>query len=267
LGLVHKGCGFTVNFILTLTRHSNTIPIKYYFTVDKLPVIVEHVMRASYLTVAILLVLGMVGPYQSDCQDLGRLRYVASPDEIARFFQGKLPAGNVWARDNARYLHLMGEKPLVETAGPRARQVYRLLVDTRPYGIPVVMRLLIAPDGTGEVIGKIGHSPRFPDVLTVNRIATVSQAEIDEFLKLLADSGFWSMPVFETIDPHHVMMGEPGWMFEGEKEGSYHVVCRGTSSLAYVKKAVMFLVDVSKLDLASTTIRPDDGKESRDEIQ
>jgi hypothetical protein len=48
----------------------------------------------------------------------------------------------------------------------------------------------------------------------------------------LADSGFWSMPVFETIDPHHVMMGEPGWMFEGEKERSYHVVCRGTSSLA-----------------------------------
>jgi len=227
----------------------------------------EDVIRARHLAVAIILVIGMVGPYQSDGQDLGRLRYVASPDEISRFFQGKLPAGNVWARDNARYLHLMGERPLVETTGLQATQVYRLLVETRPYGIPVVVRFSIAPDGTGEVIGKIGHSPRFPDILTVNRTAKVSQTEIDEFLKQLADSGFWSMPVFETIDPHHVVMGEPGWMFEGEKERSYHVVCRGTSSLASLKKAVMFLVDVSKLDLASTTIRPDDDRERRNEIQ
>jgi hypothetical protein len=212
--------------------------------------------------VAIVLVIGMVGPYQSDGQDLDRLRYVASPDEIARFFQGKLPAGNVLARDNARYLHLMGERPLVETTGLQATQVYRLLVETRPYGIPVVVRLSIAPDGTGEVTGMIGHSPRFPDVLTANRIAKISQAEIDEFLKLLEGSGFWSMPVFATIDPHHVMMGESGWMFEGEKEGSYHVVCRGTSSLGSLKKAVMFLVDVSKLDLASTTIRPEDSRKS-----
>jgi hypothetical protein len=147
---------------------------------------------------------------------------------------------------------------------PRSTACWLRLV---PYGIPVVVRLSIAPDGTGEVVGKIGRSPRFPDVLTVNRIAKVSQAEIDEFVKLLADSGFWSMPVFETIDPHDFMMGEPGWMFEREKEGSYHVVCRGTSSLASLKKAVMFLVDVSKLDLASTTIRSDDGRKSRDEIQ
>ncbi len=96
----------------------------------------------------------------------------------------------------------------------------------------------------------------------MNRIAKLSREDVDEFLKLLGDSGFWSMAVFETIDPHHVMMGEPGWMFEGEKEGSYHVVCRGTSSLASLKKAVMFLVDVSKLDLASTRIRPDDGRKS-----
>ena len=224
-------------------------------------------MRARHLTVAIVLVIGIVGPYQSDGQDLGRLRYVASPDEIARFFQGKIPAGNVLARDNARYLHLMGEKPLVETTGLQAAQVYRLLVETRPYGIPVVVRLSIGPDGTGEVVGKMGHSPRFPDLLTANRIVKVSQVDVNEFLKLLEGSDFWSTPVFESIDPHHVMMGEPGWMLEGAKEGSYHVVCRGTSSLASLKKAVMFLVDVSKLDLASSTTRPNDAGKSGDKTQ
>jgi hypothetical protein len=119
-------------------------------------------MRTKCLTVTILLVIGTLVSCQSDGQDLGRLRYVASPDEIARFFQGKLPAGNVWARDNARYLHLMGEKPLVETAGPQAPQVYRLVVQTRPYGIPAIVRLSIASDGTGEVIGKIRSQPSIP---------------------------------------------------------------------------------------------------------
>lgn len=216
----------------------------------------RHCTGHRRLMVAIALVLVALGCDQSVGQDVGRLRYIAPPDEIARFFQGKLPAGNVVARGNARYLHLMGERPLVETMGPQVTQVYRLLVETRPYGIPVVARLSIATDGTGEIVGKVGHSPRFPDVLTENRMVKLSQADTDEFLKLLADSGFWSMPVFETIDPHHVVIGEPGWTFEGAKEGSYHLVCRGTSSLASLRKALMFLQEVSKLDLASTKTRP-----------
>jgi len=215
----------------------------------------------------IILVLSALVPCLSDGQNAELSGQIPSPSEIAQFFQGKLQANNASARYNARCLHLMGERPLVETMGPQATQVYRLLVETRPHGVPVVVRLMVGRDGIGEVIGKIGHSPRFPDVLTVNRIAKVSQADMDEFLKLLEGSDFWSMPVFQTIDPHHAPMGEPGWMFEGEKEGSYHVVCRGTSSLASLKKAVMFLVDVSKLDLASTTTRPDDGRKSGAKIQ
>lgn len=224
-------------------------------------------MRARHITMTIILVLSALVPCLSDGQNAELSGQIPSPSEIAQFFQGKLQANNASARYNARCLHLMGERPLVETMGPQATQVYRLLVETRPHGVPVVVRLMVGRDGIGEVIGKIGHSPRFPDVLTVNRIAKVSQADMDEFLKLLEGSDFWSMPVFQTIDPHHAPMGEPGWMFEGEKEGSYHVVCRGTSSLASLKKAVMFLVDVSKLDLASTTTRPDDGRKSGAKIQ
>src|SRR5208282_220271 len=227
----------------------------------------EDVMRARHITMTIILVLSALVPCLSDGQNAELSGQIPSPSEIAQFFQGKLQANNASARYNARCLHLMGERPLVETMGPQATQVYRLLVETRPHGVPVVVRLMVGRDGIGEVIGKIGHSPRFPDVLTVNRIAKVSQADMDEFLKLLEGSDFWSMPVFQTIDPHHAPMGEPGWMFEGEKEGSYHVVCRGTSSLASLKKAVMFLVDVSKLDLASTTTRPDDGRKSGAKIQ
>ena len=220
-------------------------------------------MSMIRLMVTILFVLSSLAPCHSEGQDLTRPHYVASPDEITRFFQGRLPKDSVLSRENARYLHLMREKPLVDAAGAYAPQVYRLLIETRPYGVPVVVRLSITLDGTGEVVGKIANSPRFPDDLTTNQTAKISRAEINEFVKLLADSDFWSMPVFETVDPHHVRLGEAGWMFEGEKDGSYHVVCRGTSSLASLKKAAMFLVDVSKLDLASTTVRPEYSTKSR----
>lgn len=213
-------------------------------------------MGRRCLMVAIASVLVALGCDQSVGQDVGRLRYIASPDEIARFFQGKLQADSLPARYNARYLHLMGERPLVEAKGPEATQVYRLLLDTHPYDIPVVVRLSVAPDGTGEVVVKIGHSARFPDILTENRTAKLSQADIDKFLKLLEGSDSRSLPVFGNIDLNHAPMGDPGWMFEGAKEGSYHVVCRGTSGLASLRNAVMFLQHVSKLDLASTKTRP-----------
>jgi hypothetical protein len=219
-------------------------------------------MRTKRLTVTIILVISTLVPCQSDGQNVEWSGRPPSRDDVARFFQGKISADDALARYNIPFLQLMGEKPLVETTGPQAAQVYRLFVQTRPHGIPVVVRLTVRPDGTGEVVSKMAQSPRFAGVLAVNRIAKLSREDVDEFLKHLGDSGFWSMAVHEPIDVHHVLMGEPGWMLEGEKGGSYHVVCRGTSSLASLKKAVMFLVDASKLDLGSTTIPPDDGRKS-----
>jgi hypothetical protein len=224
-------------------------------------------MRTMRLTVTILVMISTLAPCQSDGQNLEWSGQAPSARDVAQFFQGEISADDVWARYNIPLLHLMGEKPLVGAAEPQAAQVYRLFFRTRPYGVPVVVRLSIAPDGIGEVVGKISKSARAADVLVVQRTVNLSRTDVDDYRKLLADSGFWSMPVHEEIDIHHVVMGEIGWMFEGKKEGSYHVVCRGTSSLASLNKAVMFLVDVSKPDLASTTIRSDDGRKSRDEIQ
>ena len=213
-------------------------------------------MRAKCLSVMTMVALSTLSPCQSGGQSHHRPAQTLSPSDASQFFQGKIQADSVWARDNSRYLHLMGEKPLADTMGPQATEVYRLLIQTSPYGIPVVVRFSIAPDGSGSVVGKMGHSPRSPDILTVDRVEKVSQADTNKFFKLLTDSGFWSMPVYESIDLHHVTMGDASWMFEGEREGAYHVVCRGTSSLASLRKTLMFLVDMSKIDLASTTNQP-----------
>jgi hypothetical protein len=217
--------------------------------------------RRETLAIAFMSVISLLGPAESRAQDVDRLRYVPPPQEIFQFFQGNLGPNNgrPLAVGYARYLHLMREKPLAETAGPQGAQVYRLLLETRPYNIPVVVRLSILPDGTGQAVGKISHSSRFADRLTANKTIRVSHADVEQFLKLSANWGFWSMPVLERVETTRVRLGGIGWMLEGEKEGSYHVVCRGDANLTSLTGAALFLVNLSKLDLASTTTRPSDG--------
>jgi hypothetical protein len=202
-------------------------------------------------------VIAVLGVGHSHGQDAFRLRYIPSPDDIAQFFQGQLSGSDHVATTYCRILHLMGEKPLVVAKSPQAPQIFRMVVETRPYNVPVVVRLTIGPDGVGEVVSKVAQSARFPDVLTVNRAAAVSSANVNEFLKLLTDSGFWLKPVQAPLDSEHVVMGEPGWMLEGNNEGSYHVLWRNTSGLTSLREAVMFLVvNIGKVDLASTAGQP-----------
>jgi hypothetical protein len=217
-------------------------------------------MIRGWLMVVVASVIGVLGVGRYHGQDTGGLRYVPSPDDIAQFFQGQLSGSDHIARAYCRDLHLMGEEPLVVAKSPQAPQIFRMVVETRPYNVPVVVRLTIGTDGMGEVVAKFAQSARFPDTLTMNRTAAVPSADVNEFLKLLTDSGFWLKPVRTPLDIKHVVMGEPSWMLEGNKEGSYHVIWRDTSGLTSLKEAVMFFaVNIGKVDLASTARRPGDG--------
>lgn len=151
-------------------------------------------MRHKWMIVVIMIVVAVLGTGQSSAQNAERLRYIPSSNDIAQYFHGELSASDHVASAYCRYLHLMGEMPLTGAISAQAPQVYRMMVEAPPHNIPVVVRLTIRADGAGEVVVKVGQSPRFPDVLTVNRTADVSRADVDDFLKLLASSAFWSMP-------------------------------------------------------------------------
>jgi hypothetical protein len=197
-------------------------------------------------------------------QDAGRMRYVPSSSDIAAFFHGELSESShpALARYNARYLHLMEEKPLLDGMSPTHLQIYRLLVESRPHNTPVVVRLSIKVDGSGEAVVKVSQGARFADTLTVNRTEVVSREKMDDFLKLLGTTSFWSAPVFEQFDAHkRVRMGTAGWILEGTKEGSYHIVCRGTDTLATLTNTVMFLAkNIGKLDLTPEGRLSSDGR-------
>ncbi len=197
-------------------------------------------------------------------QDAGRMRYVPSSSDIAAFFHGELSESRhpALARYNARYLHLMSEKPLSDGMSPSQPQIYRLLVETRPHNTPVVVRLSIKADGSGEAVVKVSQSARFADTLAVNRTEVVSRENVDDFLRLMGTSSFWSGPVVEQFDANKpVRIGAAGWILEGTREGSYHVVSRSIERQASLTNTVMFLAkNIGKLDLTPEGTLPIDGR-------
>ena len=219
--------------------------------------------RRIQLTVILVFATGFIAN-SLRAQDAGWLRYIPSSGDIAAFFHGELSESShpALAKYNARYLHLMGEKPLSDVVSPSHPQIYRLLVETRPHNIPVVVRLSIKADGSAEAVVKVSQSPRFADTLTVNRTEVVSRENVDDFLKLVGTASFWSAPVVKQFDTNKpVRMGAAGWILEGTKGGSYHVVCRSIETQASLTNTVMFLAkNVGKLDLTPAGTLPSGGR-------
>ncbi len=209
-------------------------------------------LRRRWLALLIATVICLLDAGHSSGQDTSRLRYIPSSDEIAQFFHGELSVGNA-ASAYDRDLHFMGEQPLTETTAGQPSEVYRLLVETRPDNIPIVIRLSIGVEGTGQLIAKVAQNAGSPDVLTMDKTTEISHADVDQFLQLLTSSAFWSMPVKQPLDPLHVVLGGADWLFEGETGGVYHVVVRSTPYFSSIEPVAMFLVDVAKIDLASAS--------------
>ena len=178
------------------------------------------------------------------------------PDENPQFFPSGVFArpNSIIARAYSWYLRSMQEKPLGECVSRDYPQVYRALVCTRPWNAPVVVRLWIRSDGVSEAVIKVGQDGAHPQILTVSKTSDPSQADVDKFLKLLGEAGFWSMPT-EFAKP--TAMGAAGWMLEGIREDRYHVVCRSAPELGPLKAPLDFLVaGLAKLDLASLPVGP-----------
>ncbi len=222
-------------------------------------------MRSKYLALVMMLVLPLLYARPSSDQNTTQPGPDAARNDVDQFFPGQVPAGHgdIWARINSRDLRLMGENPLADLASPQVPQIYRVLIQTRPHNVPVLARLCLGVDGTGEAVIKVSQSARFADVLTTSRSIKVSPTDAGEFLRRLATSDFWSMPTFETFDIHQpVAVGSASWMFEVEKEGKYHAVFRSGASLTSLRDVASFLVaNIGQLDLSANAALSGDGKQ------
>ena len=178
------------------------------------------------------------------------------PNGNSQFFPSDVfgSGQSIIAREYSRYLRSMQEKPLAQYVSPEFPLVYRLLIVTRPWNAPVVVRLWIRSDGLSEIIIKAARDGGHPQILTVSKTVDPAPGDVGHFLKLLEHAGFWTMP---ALNPRSTVMGAADWMLEGLSHDLYHAVCRSSPELRALKDPLDFLVgSLAKLDLRSLPVGP-----------
>jgi hypothetical protein len=98
---------------------------------------------------------------------------------------------------------------------------------------PLVIRLVIQPDGSGVATIKIWKSipveydpetstPDYDKSLQAEYTKPISRRNMKKFLHQIEKAGFWELP---TEDNHQGLDGET-WNLEGAKNGKFHFVTR-----------------------------------------
>jgi len=103
--------------------------------------------------------------------------------------------------------------------------VYRFLW-LRTFHHPVAIRVIIAPNGTGEIITKVGSGAGgyAPGPLIENQMKKLSTVEVKYLLEQINGAHFWELPT----EQKRASLGMDGarWILEGIQDGNYHIVDR-----------------------------------------
>ncbi len=190
------------------------------------------------LPVSVAAVSAQYGPV--DCS-----QSLPPSDEDRQFYYsgsfGPRLGGVDMARVHSCHLRLMKEHPLAQHLNHGEGQVFRLMV-WPAYQLPLIVRLKVKPDGTGELVAKAEKSLLEPGTLLVNRTAEVSKSEVAKFIFLLQQAEFWSMHTDEFYAENQRLaaeasangvrramrhtMGGVSWNLEGVMGVTYHLVLR-----------------------------------------
>ena len=228
------------------------------YSLAKLPA-ARHLCTAG----VIVLASAIFGARFVGSQTAARPPKAPSSREINLFFGGQLSlaVGRALAVYPILAFHAVEEEPLTYYLTRRYPQVYRVLVGTRPHGVPVVVRLSIPASGPAEATVKVGGRGWLRGALAVNRTTAISPELAHEFLTLLKSSTFWSMPTMAPFDIRKAPMGGAEWILEGDTGTSYRVIFRSTSDLGPLKAAATLLVNkIGRVGLTSAATLSREGK-------
>jgi hypothetical protein len=179
------------------------------------------------------------------------------PDENPQYF----PAGafsqgsdisNFTARWYAKHLRAMAEPSLLETSRDKKLVTYRFLW-LRTFNHPISIRISIRPTGTASLTtivtsGKGGYEP---GIISKNEVTEISSRQLKQFYYRLDEAGFWSM---KTLDETNGGNDGAEWIFEGVRDGKYHVVSRWAPESGTYRKLCLDLVEYSDLTFKPTEI-------------
>ena len=148
------------------------------------------------------------------------------------------------------YLSYIGEPSLPAAAqDPRALS-YRLDWLSGQHGYVLAVRISVNPDGSAAITSV--EESGTPTVLHRTQ-PSVSSVDVKEFLRMVENSKFWSMPAMEEENPDPrrrvYKLDASACVFEGVRNGSYHVVFRQGPEPSPFTEMVSFLAkNLARLD-------------------
>ncbi|NIT03983.1 hypothetical protein GTO10_03580 [Candidatus Saccharibacteria bacterium] len=130
--------------------------------------------------------------------------------------------------------------------GNEENRVYRFLW-LRSFHVPIAIRLTVDSSGAGSLTTKMlsGAGGYCPGILIKDETITVMKEDVREFISLLQKANYWELPTNKKV------LGLDGaeWIIEGVNGGRYHVVNRWTPEEGEFRKAALYLLRLSKLEV------------------
>ena len=129
----------------------------------------------------------------------------------------------------SKHLAALHEPSMLETSRrDMAAEEYRFLY-LRTGDHPISVRIVVKSNHTAKLISKetSGKGGGEPGRLIRNREDRLSKLRTEAFLLASDDLSFWTLPtLIEQEDKNVVHLDGSQWIFEGVKEGRYHIVDR-----------------------------------------
>jgi hypothetical protein len=96
----------------------------------------------------------------------------------------------------------------------------------RTFHHPIALRVVIAPDGTADLIAKVsdGAGGYGPPPLIENQTKKLSGTEVADLLEQVNHANFWKLPTEEKRSLLSFEMDGARWILEAVQDGNYHVV-------------------------------------------
>src|SRR5277367_1228431 len=207
----------------------------------------RHLSSPQCLVPAAMLCSLVLLPETLNSQAAGA-QSTASPASAIYF-----PSGSVGGSSAVftTFLRSVGETSLVAAAQDPNSLCYRFDWAAGQTGKFLAVRLSVNPDGSAEVTSIV---VRYGNPPVINRTQQyVSNADVNIFLELVDKSDFWSISDIEKANPDlhggsYTFDGD-AWVFEGVRNGRYHVQLRRAPKSSRFTDLARFLAkDIANLD-------------------